>query len=94
MAEPVDPDIELAADGLRLRAYRDGDVGALSAAVRESVDTVGPWLPWCHARYGEADARSWIAFCADGWRRGEHYRWREHRGGRGYWRNGVWIDIR
>ncbi len=27
------------------------------------------------------------------WRRGEHYRWREHRG-HGYWRNGVWIDIR
>jgi hypothetical protein len=27
------------------------------------------------------------------WKRGERYRWREHRG-HGYWRNGVWIDIR
>jgi hypothetical protein len=27
------------------------------------------------------------------WRRGENYRWREHRG-HGYWRNGVWITIR
>jgi hypothetical protein len=28
----------------------------------------------------------------DSWRWGadEHYRWHEH-GGRGYWRNGVWI---
>ena len=28
----------------------------------------------------------------DHWRWGpdEHYRWREH-GGRGYWRNGVWV---
>jgi hypothetical protein len=27
------------------------------------------------------------------WRRGENFRWREHHG-HGYWRNGVWIDIR
>jgi hypothetical protein len=27
------------------------------------------------------------------WRRGENFRWREHLG-HGYWRNGVWIDIR
>ncbi len=26
-----------------------------------------------------------------GWR-GGHYRWREH-GGRGYWRNGLWVTF-
>jgi hypothetical protein len=26
------------------------------------------------------------------WRESEHYKWREH-AGRGYWRNGIWIDI-
>jgi hypothetical protein len=29
------------------------------------------------------------------WRWGDrdHYRWREHEG-RGYWRNGIWLDVR
>ena len=26
------------------------------------------------------------------WRRHEHFIWREHEG-RGYWRNGVWIEF-
>lgn len=31
----------------------------------------------------------------DDWRWAEHdrYRWREHEGS-GYWRNGIWLDIR
>lgn len=29
----------------------------------------------------------------DNWRwHGRHYRWREH-GGRGYWRNGIWVTF-
>jgi hypothetical protein len=27
------------------------------------------------------------------WAEHEHYKWREHEG-RGYWRSGVWVDIR
>jgi hypothetical protein len=27
------------------------------------------------------------------WAESDHYRWREHTG-RGYWREGVWVDIR
>lgn len=27
------------------------------------------------------------------WREHEHYRWREH-AGRGYWRDGHWVDVR
>ncbi len=26
------------------------------------------------------------------WHKHDHYRWREHEG-RGYWQNGVWIEI-
>ncbi len=39
MAEPVAATIELTGDDLRLRPYRDGDVPALLAAVRESIAT-------------------------------------------------------
>ena len=28
------------------------------------------------------------------WKEGERYRWREPGRGSGYWRNGVWIEIR
>lgn len=65
--------IELTGSGLRLRPYRDGDAPALFAAVRESTETVGRWLPWCTPEYGERDAEDWIGICAAGWRSGDHY---------------------
>jgi RimJ/RimL family protein N-acetyltransferase len=64
---------EIAMDDLHLRAYRRADAAALYAAVRESVDSVGRWLPWCHAGYDEAEALAWIDHCIDGWQRGEHF---------------------
>jgi len=73
MPEPAAESVELAGAGLRLRPYRDGDAPALLAAVRESVETVGRWMPWCNADYGERDAEDWIGICETGWRSGEHY---------------------
>lgn len=73
MPEPIPDSIELTSKGLRLRPYRCEDAEALLTAARESIDTVGRWLPWCHAGYGEADANAWVANCAEGWRSGEHY---------------------
>jgi ribosomal-protein-serine acetyltransferase len=55
------------------RPYRPDDAPALLAAVRESIDSVGRWLPWCHAGYGEAESVAWIAQCTDAWARGDHY---------------------
>ena len=66
MAEPVAESIELCGPRLRLRPYRPDDADALLAAVRESVDSVGRWLPWCHAGYAQGDAVGWIAHCAEG----------------------------
>lgn len=54
----------LIADGLCIRPLRVNDAEAFAAAVRESVATVGPWLPWCHADYGAKEARTWIGQCA------------------------------
>jgi RimJ/RimL family protein N-acetyltransferase len=73
MTETIPGSIELVASGLRLKPYRNEDRDALLSAARESVETVGRWLPWCHEKYGEADAAAWIARCAGGWRSGEHY---------------------
>jgi ribosomal-protein-serine acetyltransferase len=54
----------LIADGLCIRPFRVNDSEAFAAAVRESVGTVGEWLPWCHAGYGAKEARAWIGQCA------------------------------
>jgi len=73
VSEPVPGSTDLSGDGLLLRPYRPEDSSALGQAVRESVGSVGVWLPWCHAGYGDAEADAWITHCAQGLRSGEHF---------------------
>jgi RimJ/RimL family protein N-acetyltransferase len=55
-------------DGIvTLHRCRMEDTADLVAAARESVDTVFPWLPWCHAGYTEEDARTWFASQVKAW---------------------------
>jgi ribosomal-protein-serine acetyltransferase len=62
------------ADGrLLLRPWRDTDVAELHVAVRESVASVGRWLPWCNADYGLEQAEAWASQCRDHWRSGEQF---------------------
>lgn len=65
--------IELVDDRLRLRPWQDGDAMALLEAVRESSDTVGRWLPWCHADYNFEDATNWVTYCRSAWAAGDHF---------------------
>ncbi|MFO1338875.1 MAG: GNAT family protein [Burkholderiaceae bacterium] len=55
----------MAHQGLLLRPFDDADAAAFVAAVRESVATVGRWMPWCHEAYAEQDALDWFALCRD-----------------------------
>ena len=50
-----------------LRAYDMADAQLLHAAVRDSVESLSYWLPWCHADYSLADAQTWIAYCTKAW---------------------------
>src|SRR3546814_4945547 len=65
--------IELGDAHVRLRPWSDADADALVDAVRESVDSVGRWLPWCRADYGRDAADAWIAHCQAGWQAGNHF---------------------
>ena len=56
------------------RPYRGEDAPALLAAVRESVESVGRWLPWCTVEYGEQHAIDWIAHCRTTWVSGDQDR--------------------
>ncbi len=55
-----------AGDRLLLRPFDDGDAPAFAAAARESVATVGRWMPWCSEVYSEQDALDWFAACRAG----------------------------
>lgn len=51
---------------VKIRSYQPSDVEGLYEAVRESVDEMEPWMPWCHSGYSRADAEAWIGATATG----------------------------
>ena len=50
--------------GLRIGPFDPRDAASFAAAARESVRNMAPWMPWCHAEYGIAEAAAWIDLCA------------------------------
>jgi ribosomal-protein-serine acetyltransferase len=55
--------LQIRSDGLLMRTLEDTDMPALIDAVRESVESVGRWMPWCTPAYAEVEARNWIELC-------------------------------
>jgi RimJ/RimL family protein N-acetyltransferase len=53
----------LTAGNYILRPYIDADAPQMSAAVRESMQTVGRWMTWAKADFAEYDALCWFAQC-------------------------------
>lgn len=53
-----------------IRPYQSEDVADVTTAVRESVDYMSVWMPWCHPNYAEADAAAWVATTLEGHRTG------------------------
>jgi ribosomal-protein-serine acetyltransferase len=64
------PPVTLRGPRLLLRAFKLADAPAFVEAVRESVDSVGRWMPWCHAQYSLDEARLWIGRCLQAWASG------------------------
>ncbi|WP_223851341.1 MULTISPECIES: GNAT family N-acetyltransferase [Cupriavidus] len=46
-----------------LRPFRASDASQMVGAVRESMATVGVWMPWAYPDYGLYDAHEWFARC-------------------------------
>jgi RimJ/RimL family protein N-acetyltransferase len=44
-----------------IRPFRIDDVPALYEAVRESMDDLGPWMPWCHSDYAISETHAWVS---------------------------------
>ena len=50
-------------DEIHVRVMQLRDTDEFLAAVHESVDEVGKWLPWCVPGYSYQMAESWITHC-------------------------------
>ena len=53
-------------EGLVIREFLDDDAEAFANAARESVDTVGRWMPWCTSSFSEQNALDWFEQCRSG----------------------------
>lgn len=58
---------EMHDDHVRLRPLRGEDAPALFEAIRESIDMLVPWMPWCHSSYSLEEAQAWIRSSHDAW---------------------------
>lgn len=56
--------------GILIRPFAPDDRTSLYAAVRESIESVGQWMAWCHAGYSIDDTDVWISLCQTKWRSG------------------------
>lgn len=54
---------QLAFAGLVLRPFSESDAEEFTAAARESVATVGRWMPWCASNYSIHRALEWFTAC-------------------------------
>jgi RimJ/RimL family protein N-acetyltransferase len=58
--QPLQP---ITLEDIVLREFRDSDAEEFAKATRESVDTVGPWMPWCSSSFSAQDALDWFEQC-------------------------------
>ena len=56
-----------------IRPYRQTDIPLLFEAVRESIDELSAWMPWCTPSYSLEDSREFASSRTTDWDKGEHY---------------------
>lgn len=83
MAERLVPPSEtLNANGITLRRWRRGDAAPMTAAIRESLAHLKPWMPWAVDEYGRAESVEYLDRCEAGWQAGTEFNYGVYGGGR------------
>lgn len=57
-----------------IRKFKESDAEEFYAAVSESRDHLGEWLPWCTSAYSLQDAKEWCQSAPSVWQQGMDYR--------------------
>jgi RimJ/RimL family protein N-acetyltransferase len=65
--------IRLTGKDITLIPYDIKHAEQLTAAARESVAEVSPWLPWCHTDFTIEESKNWIELCTKTWNDGSAY---------------------
>ena len=56
-----------------VRRFQPTDAPSFYAAVRESIDELSYWMPWCSKDYSMSDAQAWMQTTSDMWAAGAEY---------------------
>ena len=69
----MERDIELTDGTILIRPIQLVDAQRVYEAVRESLEALLPWAPWCDPDYSLEGARAWLATLPDAWANGTDY---------------------
>ena len=58
---------DFSSDGISIRRYQVTDIPLVYEAVRESINEISPWLPWCHPDYSMEDSSTWVLSRDEAW---------------------------
>ncbi len=56
-----------------VRQLQPSDAESFLTAVRESINDLTYWMPWCKPDYSIQDAREWISYACNAWETGKEY---------------------
>jgi ribosomal-protein-serine acetyltransferase len=77
-----------------IRPFRLEDVPALFAAVRESVNELSVWMPWCHAAYSMEESAAFVRTRGEEWEKGDEFSFVIGDGDSGTLLGGVGLNFR
>ena len=66
-------ELELTDGKITLRPCRPSDTDAVYTAVRESIDEVSKWAPWCPPDYSMLHCKPWLESRAAAWSDGKEF---------------------
>jgi RimJ/RimL family protein N-acetyltransferase len=64
---------ELSDGQILIRPYSAEDTSAVYEAVRESINEISAWMPWCHADYAIEETSAFILSRAEAWSNDREY---------------------
>ena len=72
MSTPADSKMS-ASEPYIVRRFAASDADSFFDAVRDSIDELAYWLPWCKPDYSIREARAWMEFASEAWESGREY---------------------